>query len=108
VHNKKDQLEALKPLRPGLEGHLTIEDFRVLQHGDTAVVTHEDDEYLNYYGQVLRSRFRLTDMWIHSPTGWKQLASQAQAVLQDPPARAWDTKVLCGYAGRYNNLYDPS
>jgi hypothetical protein len=101
VRTKKEQLEALKPLGPGLEGHLTIDDFRVVEHGDTAVVTHEDDEYLDYHGQVLRSRFRMTDTWIHSPAGWKQLASQVLAVLQDPPARPLDAKVLCGYSGTY-------
>jgi uncharacterized protein DUF4440 len=106
VRDKKAQLEALKPLGPGLVGHLTIDDFRVLQHGNTAVVTHEDAEYLNYHGQVLQSRFRLTDTWIHSRTGWKQLASQALAVLQDPPSRPLDTKVLCGYSGTYELTAD--
>ena len=94
MRNKSELLKALQPLGPGLEGHLTIDDFRVREHGDTAVVTHEDDEYLNYHGQVLRSRFRMTDTWIHSPSGWRQLASQVLAVLQDPPAQPLAAPIL--------------
>ena len=94
-------LAALKPLSPGLVGHLKIDDFRVVEKGDTAVVTHEDDEYLDYHGQIARSRFRMTDTWIHSSAGWKQLASQVLAVLQDPPVRKLDAKVLCSYSGTY-------
>jgi hypothetical protein len=106
VRNKKEILEALKPLGPGLEGHLTIDDFHVVERGETAVVTHEDDEYLNYHGQIIRSRFRMTDTWIHSSTGWRQLASQVLAVLQDPPEHKLDANVLCGYSGSYELTAD--
>jgi Domain of unknown function (DUF4440) len=106
VRNKTQMLAALKPLSPGLTGHLTIDDFRVVQKGDTAVVTHEDDEYLDYHGQIIRSRFRMTDTWIHSSADWKLLASQVLAVLQDPPVRKLDAKVLCSYSGTYELTAD--
>jgi len=101
VRNKAQMLAALKPLGPGLAGHLTIDDFRVVESGETAIVTHEDDEYLDYHGQIVKSRFRMTDTWIHSSSGWKQLASQVLAVLQDPPAGKLGTKILCAYSGTY-------
>ncbi len=66
-----------------------------------AVVTHEDDEYLDYHGQVIKSRFRMTDTWRDSAGGWRLLAEQVLAVLKDPPAIRLDRAVLCGYAGRY-------
>jgi hypothetical protein len=44
--------------------------------------------------------------WIHSNAGWKQLASQVLAVLQDPPARKLDAKVLCAYSGTYELTAD--
>jgi Domain of unknown function (DUF4440) len=106
VRNKTQMLAALKPLGPGLTGHLTIDDFRVVEKGDTAVVTHEDDEYLDYHGQIIRSRFRMTDTWIHSSAGWKLLASQVLAVLQDPPVRKLDAEVLCSYSGTYELTAD--
>jgi len=101
VRNKSQVLADLKPLGPGLRGHLDIDDFRVTRRGEVAVVTHEDDEYLDYHGQIIRSRFRMTDTWIHTSKGWRELGSQVLAVLQDPPAQALDTAVLCGYAGQY-------
>jgi Domain of unknown function (DUF4440) len=101
VRNKAQMLAALKPLGPGLAGHLTIDDFRVVENGETAVVTHEDDEYLDYHGQIVKSRFRMTDTWIHSGAGWKQLASQVLAVLQDPPVRKLGAQILCAYSGTY-------
>ena len=48
----------------------------------------------------------MTDTWIHSNAGWKQLASQVLAVLQDPPARKLDAKVLCAYSGTYELTAD--
>jgi hypothetical protein len=44
VRNKTQVLADLKPLGPGLRGHLDIDDFRVTRRGEVAVVTHEDDE----------------------------------------------------------------
>jgi len=101
VRNKAQVLAELKPLGPGLTGHLNIDDFRVTRHGEVAVVTHEDNEYLDYHGQIIRSRFRMTDTWIHSSAGWRELGSQVLAVLQDPPSQKLDTAVLCGYEGQY-------
>ena len=101
VRTKKEILAELKPLGAGLVGKLAIDDFRVVAHGATAVVTHEDDEYLDYHGQVIRSRFRMTDTWIRSAAGWKQIASQVLAVQQDPPTHTLDQKVLCEYSGSY-------
>jgi len=101
VRDKAQVLAELKPLGPGLTGHLDIDDFRVTRRGDVAVVTHEDNEYLDYHGQIIRSRFRMTDTWIHSSVGWRQLGSQVLAVLQDPPSQTLDTAVLCAYGGEY-------
>jgi hypothetical protein len=101
VRNKAQILAEFKPLPAGLAGHLTIADFRVVQRGDVAVVSHEDDEYLDYYGQVIRSRFRMTDTWIHLPEGWRQLGSQVLAVLQDPPAQSLPASLLRQYTGTY-------
>lgn len=98
---KPELLKELRPLGPGLVGHLDIDDFHFVRHGEVAVVTHEDNEYLEYHGQIIRSRFRMTDTWIHSSAGWREIASQVLAVLQDPPAQKLSEKVLCGYSGSY-------
>ncbi len=101
VRGKSEILAALSPLPPGLVGHLTIDDFRVVVHGTVAVVTHEDAEYLDYHGQVILSRFRMTDTWLAERAGWREVASQTMAVQQDPPSIHLDHATLCSYAGRY-------
>jgi hypothetical protein len=102
VRTKPQILADLKPLGPGLEGHLDLDDFRPVIHGDVAVVTHEDKEYLNYHGQVLHSRFRMTETWIRTTQGWRLLASQVLAVQQDPPAAHPNDAQLSRFAGRYS------
>jgi len=101
VRGKAEILKELQPLPKGLVGHLEIAEFRMALAGDVAVVTHEDDETLDYFGQVLRSRFRMTDTWHRTARGWRLLGSQVLAVHQDPPAAALDAATLCAYAGRY-------
>jgi hypothetical protein len=100
VRTKPQILADLKPLGTGLVGNLKIDDFRVALFDDVAVVTHENKEYLNYHGQVIHSRFRMTDTWRKTPGGWRQIASQVLAVQQDPPSIPFDGK-QCAYAGRY-------
>lgn len=101
VRGKAEILKELQPLPKGLGGHLKVAEFRMALAGDVAVVTHEDDETLDYFGQLLRSRFRMTDTWHRTPQGWRLLGSQVLAVHQDPPAAPLDAATLCGYAGRY-------
>jgi len=101
VRSKAEILANIQPLGPGLVGHLAIDDFRVAVFGDGAVVTHEDDEYLDYHGQVIRSRFRMTDTWVRSAGGWRLVGEQVLAVLKDPPSIRLDHATLCGYGGRY-------
>jgi hypothetical protein len=101
VRRKPAILAELKPLPAGLEGHLKIDDFQMVELGNLAVVTHEDDEYLNYHGQIILSRFRITDTWHKTPEGWRMLGSQVLAVLKDPPTISLNAHTLCGYGGRY-------
>jgi hypothetical protein len=101
VRGKPEILAELKPLGAGLVGHLYIDDFRMTASDNVAVVTHEDNETLDYHGQMLRSRFRMTDTWHKTSNGWRLLGSQVLAVLQDPPSVSLDQPTLCSYAGRY-------
>jgi hypothetical protein len=106
VRTKQELLAQLKPLGPGLVGNLAIDDFRVVLHGSVALVTHEDKEYLDYHGQIIRSRFRNVDTWLRESAGWREIGSQTLAVLQDPPAIHVDRATLCAYNGRYTMTSD--
>lgn len=101
VRNKTEILAELQPLPKGLTGNLRVDKFRMTQEGNVAVVTHEDLEHLDYHGQPLVSRWRSTDTWIKTAAGWKLLAQQTMALLEDPPATTLPGPQLCSYAGIY-------
>ena len=82
VQNKEDLLKEFSPLPPGLIGRIAVDTFRAETHGDIAVVAYETQEHLDYHGQILRSRFRISDTWLKTGQGWQLLAEQVAAVLE--------------------------
>ncbi len=102
VRDRPKFLAELQPLPPGLVGRIEIDRFDATVLGETAVTVYEIQEYLDYHGQQLRSRFRSLDTWIATPAGWKLLAEHTAAVLKDPPTVALGRDELCAYAGVYS------
>lgn len=101
VRRKAAILAELKPLGPGIVAHLKVDDFVAVASGDVAIVTYEDDETVDYHGQLLLDRFRITDTWHRTAHGWRLLSSQELAVQKDPPSVTLDAATLCSYAGTY-------
>ena len=86
VYDKATLLKELTPLPAGLVGRMVVDKFQVKVHGDTAVAAAEIQEYLDYHGQDLRTRFRFVDTWLKTPDGWRLAARHSAAVLKDPPS----------------------
>jgi len=86
VMRKRELLREFTPLPPGLVGRIQVDTFEANVRGDVAVVAHEDQEFLDYHGQELRTRFRSADTWRRTPSGWRLILRQTSAVLKDPPA----------------------
>jgi hypothetical protein len=101
VFDRAGLLKELTPLPAGLVGRIAVDQFRLTLHGDTAVVAAELQEYLDYHGQDLRTRFRFLDTWLRTPAGWRLAARHTAAVLKDPPAVSLSSTELCAYAGEY-------
>ena len=101
VFDRAGLLKELTPLPAGLVGRIVVDKFRLTLHGDTAVVAAELQEYLDYHGQDLRTRFRFLDTWLRTPAGWRLAARHTAAVLKDPPAVSLTSEELCAYAGEY-------
>jgi hypothetical protein len=101
VRAKSEMLAEFSPLPPGLVGRLAIDKFRIETHGDVAVLAYEAREHLDYYGQILQSRFRINDTWLQTGRGWQLLAEQVDAVLKDPPSIKLTQQQLCEYNGTY-------
>jgi ketosteroid isomerase-like protein len=101
VQSTSELLRDLSPLPAGLSGHITIDSFQLRLHGQVAITTHVDQEQLDYYGQMLHSRFRSTDTWLRTAQGWKLVAQQTMALLKDPPSVKLTSEQLCAYRGTY-------
>ena len=101
VHEKASLLKELTPLPAGLVGRIEVDRFQLTRHGDTAVVAAEVQEYLDYHGQNLRTRFRFLDTWLRTPAGWRLVARHNAAVLKDPPGISLSRAELCAHAGEY-------
>ena len=101
VYDKASLLKELTPLPAGLVGRIEVDRFQMKLHGDTAVVAAEIQEYLDYHGQNLRTRFRFLDTWLRTPDGWRLAARHTAAVLKDPPAISLSAAELCAYNGEY-------
>jgi Domain of unknown function (DUF4440) len=101
VRDKEAFLKELTPLPDGLIGRIEIDRFRLSIEGDLAVAAVEIQEYLDYHGQHLRTRFRFLDTWVRTSDGWRLIAEHTAAVLKDPPAVRLTREELCGYAGVY-------
>jgi len=64
--------ELLDAVAPG-----NADVWRRYLHERLIHVTHEDQEHLDYFGQILRSRFRSTDTWLRTADGWRLLSEHA-------------------------------
>lgn len=102
VRGKAELLRELEPLPPGLVGRIEVDVFKAEIHGDVAVVARELQEYLDYHGQPLRTRFRNVDTWLRTPQGWRLIGELTTPVLKDPPAVALTREQLCAYEGTYS------
>ena len=101
VMGKAEVLKDLTPLPSGLIGKAFAIDYRLQRYGDVAVATYINDEGLDYHGQHVQTRYRVSDTWARRPGVWKMVASQTFAVLDDPPALALPPTRLADYAGTY-------
>jgi hypothetical protein len=101
VETKSQLLQELQPLPKGLSGRLHVDTFRVSFDRDLAIVAHEDQEELDYHGQMLRSRFRSFDTWRRTSAGWRLVGQHAAVVLKDPPAIAVSWTDKCEYGGTF-------
>ena len=101
VMDKATVLAGLIPLPAGLIGKAFVTHYQLQRYGDLAVATYVNDEGLDYHGQHIRTKFRVSDTWALGPDGWKMVGSQTLAVLDDPPAIQLPPAKLLDYAGTY-------
>src|SRR5450755_4245365 len=87
-------MQELQPLAPGASGHISIVDYNVQVHGDTALVIHRDDERENYHGQQLRAEYLMTETWLKQRGDWRLAMVHVYVVGRDPPAPVLTASLL--------------
>jgi hypothetical protein len=98
---RKRFLSEMRPLPPGASGTIKVVDFVVRRVGDTLAATYVQDELEHFHGEDLQARYRQTDTWVHTPSGWRLLASQIIALRTDPPSVELSRRLWDEYVGRY-------
>jgi len=94
-------LASLHPLASGQHGKLTLADWHLVGDSTLAVFSYDADEWHDYYGQVLRTRFRTSDTWIKRRGRWLQLASSVTALPTQIAGVAISSATAREYAGEY-------
>ena len=101
VSAKRELVHSIRPLPKEVSGKLELQKFEVRRHGETAVATFVVDEHEGYFGQTLHCQYLTTQVWTHSPGGWRLIAAQSNALRTDPPAVTLASGTLDEYAGEY-------
>jgi hypothetical protein len=101
VRSRAQLLEDLPSLPPGSSGWIVLEDFRCTDFGGFAVTTYLMNERETVEGQELRARYRGSDTWRRTATGWRLVAAQLYVIAQDPPRAAALPARLTEYEGFY-------
>jgi hypothetical protein len=101
VKTRAQVLEDLKPLPAGSTGWILVEEFRCKDFGTFAATTYVMNEHESVEGHELRARYRGSDTWRHTASGWRLVAAQVYAIAQDPPRADMPAQRLADYEGLY-------
>jgi hypothetical protein len=100
VKSRQRLLQEMKPLPPGSSGWIVVEEFNCTDFGVFAVTTYLMDEHETVEGHELHARYRGSDTWRATASGWRLVAAQVYAIAQDPP-RGRAASALVDYEGVY-------
>jgi hypothetical protein len=102
VKSRAQVLADLKPLPPGYSGWIVVEEFRCTDFGPFAVTTYVMSEHETVEGHELHARYRGSDTWRATQSGWRLVAGQVYAIPQDPPRAELAAAQLAEYEGLYS------
>ncbi len=94
-------LSDLHPLPEGQQGKLTFTRRHLTGGPAVAVVSYDADEEHHYYGQLLLTRFHVTDTWVRSGERWQLLGSQVTALPRPIAGKPVPKTLAKEYAGTY-------
>ena len=99
--SRAEFLKDLHGLPPGQQGRLQALNWHEAQAAGTLVLSYDIDEWHDFYGQELRTRFHSTDTWVRERGEWRIVASQITALPTPIEGRRVARPLLDEYAGTY-------
>jgi hypothetical protein len=106
VLTKQELLKQLTGLPAGLSGTIKVEDLTVQEYPTFALVRFLANEEESVFGQVLKTKYRVTDTFRRDGSAWKLIASHLSVVTADPPAQAVSKETWPRLAGDYKLMPD--
>ncbi len=85
----------------GVSNKLVQTDFNIEVHGNVAVTRFTDNATVQVGDQIIRPRFRSTEVWLDEGDAWRMISSQTVALSDDPPAVPLTSAELDDYVGTY-------
>jgi ketosteroid isomerase-like protein len=100
--SKADMAASVPAERPsGIATKMAIEDWQCEVHGDVAVASFIDNQDQNFHGQPFHARYRSVETWMREKGGWRMIASETIALVDDPKAVSLPPSTLQEYVGNY-------
>jgi Domain of unknown function (DUF4440) len=106
VYDKKQLLAELQPLPKGLVGSIRVIDYHLERFGSVAFARYIMDESLDYHGQLLKTKFLVSDGWVKRGHDWKLASTHLTVSLNDPKPIELPAAKLADYVGRYTLTND--
>jgi hypothetical protein len=103
---KQQLIRGLTGLPPGLSGVIKVDDLSVDAYPGLAIVTFLADEQERVFGQLLNTKYRITDTFRHVGAEWKLVATHQSVVTADPPAQDVVKDGWSRFAGDYQLVPD--
>lgn len=106
VLTKAQVLAGVAPLPEGQSGQIRVANFQLNREGGVAIATYINDESLDYQQQLVRTKYRVLDVWMLRGKEWKLVASRSAPILEDPAAVTLPAEALKQYVGQYELTLD--
>jgi len=98
---KKEAVDSVHALAPGISGNIEIRDPHVRAYADTAVIDCEQYETETFFGQKFVVRYLATATFVRRAGKWQIVAMQDLTLPTPPPALDVRGLRLSDYPGTY-------